>query len=105
MVKLVCGCGYLGERVAHRWVAAGNEVWATTRSAERAAQLAGHGIRPIVVDLVRPFQFPGEMTNIDTVLWPLGSIDRLVRPFTTCISAGCGMCSRPCRLLCNDSSI
>ncbi len=72
MVNLVFGCGYLGERVAHRWIAAGHEVWATTRSSERAAQLAGHGIRPIVVDLARPFVLPREMPTLDTVLSAVG---------------------------------
>jgi nucleoside-diphosphate-sugar epimerase len=72
MVKLVCGCGYLGKRVARRWMAAGQEVWATTRSGDRAAQLACHGIQPIVVDLTRPFKFPSEMPEIDTVLSAVG---------------------------------
>lgn len=36
MKALVVGCGYLGERVAELWQAAGTEVHVVTRSAERA---------------------------------------------------------------------
>jgi uncharacterized protein YbjT (DUF2867 family) len=40
MAKLILGCGYLGRRVARLWLAAGEEVYAVTRSAERAELLA-----------------------------------------------------------------
>lgn len=50
-LRLVVGCGYLGERVARRWVAAGCAVMATTRREPRAAELKGLGIEPVVVDV------------------------------------------------------
>jgi nucleoside-diphosphate-sugar epimerase len=75
--KLVCGCGYLGERIARRWIAAGHEVWATTRSAARAGDLSQIGLRPIVVDMTHPFTFPTEMPRLGTVLWAVG-FDRSV---------------------------
>lgn len=71
-VKLVCGCGYLGQRIADQWLAAGHEVWATTRSVERAAQLTHHGILPIVVDIARPIRLPSQLSSIDTVLFAVG---------------------------------
>ena len=38
MKRLIIGCGYLGRRVAQRWLDAGDTVAALTRSADRAAQ-------------------------------------------------------------------
>lgn len=70
--KLICGCGYLGERVARRWVSQGHEVVATTRSVDRAAELRQLGIRPQVVDITRPFVFPDPLPPIDTVLFAVG---------------------------------
>jgi nucleoside-diphosphate-sugar epimerase len=51
MAKLIFGCGYLGRRVAERWLAAGEAVYAVTRSPERGAELASLGIQPIVGDV------------------------------------------------------
>jgi nucleoside-diphosphate-sugar epimerase len=51
MAKLIVGCGYLGMRVAALWRAAGSEVYAVTRSSERAATFAASGLTPIVGDL------------------------------------------------------
>lgn len=70
--KLICGCGYLGERVANRWIAAGKDVFATTRRPEHAEQLARRGIRPVVVDITRPFALPDDLLPIDTVLFAVG---------------------------------
>ncbi len=50
-LRLVVGCGYLGERVARRWVDAGFRVIATTRRETRAAELRERGITPAVVDV------------------------------------------------------
>ena len=47
---LVVGCGYLGVRVARLALTRGDQVWATTRRRERAAELAAEGISPLVVD-------------------------------------------------------
>ena len=49
--RLIVGCGYLGTRVARRWLAAGDRVFGITRSPTRAAQLAAIGITPIVCDV------------------------------------------------------
>ena len=72
LVKLVCGCGYLGERVARKWVESGNDVWVTTRSATRADELSRAGFHPLVVDVTHPFTLPVDLSDLDTVLWAVG---------------------------------
>jgi nucleoside-diphosphate-sugar epimerase len=72
MAKLVCGCGYLGFRVARRWVARGESVWATTRSADRARELTAAGIHAIVVDVTQSFALPVGLAGLDAVLFALG---------------------------------
>ena len=47
-VRLIVGCGYVGTRVAARWLANGDRVLAITRTEERAAELRVAGIEPIV---------------------------------------------------------
>jgi nucleoside-diphosphate-sugar epimerase len=49
MDKLIIGCGYLGRRVAKRWLAQGHTVYGMTR--DKAAELRALGIRPIVGDV------------------------------------------------------
>jgi nucleoside-diphosphate-sugar epimerase len=71
MAKLIFGCGYLGRRVAHRWLAAGDEVFAVTRSAIRAADLAAEGLRPIVGDLTDGGSLAA-LPEVDTVLFAIG---------------------------------
>ncbi len=51
--KLIVGCGYLGQRVADRWCAAGHKVYAVTRSHSHAAKFERAGLRPIVADVMR----------------------------------------------------
>jgi nucleoside-diphosphate-sugar epimerase len=51
MTKLIFGCGYLGERVAHRWRDAGHDVVIVTRRRERAAAFEQDGYRAIVADV------------------------------------------------------
>lgn len=46
---VIFGCGYLGSRVAARWVAAGRTVVAVTRG--RAGELAATGLKPVVADV------------------------------------------------------
>jgi nucleoside-diphosphate-sugar epimerase len=74
MAKLIFGCGYLGLRVARLWIAAGEKVFALTRSTERAIQLAAAGIEPIIGNLLDDHQvlLPQE---VQTVLFSVG-IDR-----------------------------
>jgi nucleoside-diphosphate-sugar epimerase len=50
--KLIVGCGYLGSRVAARWVAAGHRVFATTRRPGRTGDLRQLGLLPIVCDVL-----------------------------------------------------
>lgn len=68
---LVVGCGYLGLRVAQRWLAAGRQVYAVTRRPERAAELAGLGLRPIVADVTRRESLQA-LPAVQTVLYAVG---------------------------------
>jgi len=54
MAKLIFGCGYLGLRVAQRWLADGHTVYAVSRTQQRAVELAAFGIRPVVADVTQP---------------------------------------------------
>lgn len=47
---LIVGYGFVGRRVAEMAVAAGDSVWATTRSAEKMPGIERAGVRPIRVD-------------------------------------------------------
>lgn len=58
MNKLIVGCGYLGLRVARRWLAARHTVAAVTRDAQRAEKLQREGLHAIVGDVCR-FRLPG----------------------------------------------
>ena len=71
--RLIVGCGYLGQRVADRWLAAGDTVFATTRSPARADQFAAIGLRPLLGDVTvaGPGGLP-ELPEVDTVLWAVG---------------------------------
>ncbi len=71
--RLIVGCGYLGQRVASRWLAAGDTVYATTRSPARAEQFAAIGLRPLLGDVTSagPGGLP-ELPEVDIVLWAVG---------------------------------
>lgn len=71
MVKLIFGCGFLGGRVARRWIESGDEVIVVTRRAERADTLAASGMEPIVADITRPGALP-PLPAADTVLFSIG---------------------------------
>jgi len=71
MAKLIFGCGYLGIRVAKLWQAAGESIYAVTRSADRARQLAAAGIEPILGDLTRDSQLRLPQ-GVRTVLFAVG---------------------------------
>jgi nucleoside-diphosphate-sugar epimerase len=71
MAKLIFGCGYLGRRVAEQWRAAGDTVFAVSRSESRAAGLAAAGIVPIVGNLLGEAQIPVPQ-GVRTVLFALG---------------------------------
>jgi nucleoside-diphosphate-sugar epimerase len=72
-VRLVVGCGYLGERVARRWLAAGDRVLAVTRREDRGRELIQLGIEPLVADVTSAvWPRPEALAQVDTVLWAVG---------------------------------
>ena len=71
MRRLIIGCGYLGTRVAARWLAEGDSVAALTRSPENAAGLQAQGISPVLGDVMQPETLTG-LPEVDTVLWAVG---------------------------------
>ncbi len=71
MCTLILGCGYLGQRVAARLVAAGESVLAVTRSDHRAGVLRRGGIEPIVADIMNPDSL-GNLPRADRVLYCVG---------------------------------
>lgn len=75
--RLVVGCGYLGTRVAKRWLAEGDQVFGITRSPERADALAAIGLTPIVHDVTVQTASGacvslGNLPPIETVFWAVG---------------------------------
>jgi len=68
---LIVGCGYLGSRVAERWLAGGSRVFAMTRSATRATELAKSGIEPIVADVTKP-ETIRDLPAVATMFWAVG---------------------------------
>lgn len=68
---LVVGCGYLGLRVARRWLAAGRQVYAVTRWPQRATTLAAEGLRPVVADVTVAASLDG-LPPAATVLYAVG---------------------------------
>jgi nucleoside-diphosphate-sugar epimerase len=72
--KLIIGCGYLGRRVARRWIAQGDAVFALTRSTDRACEFRDAGIQPIVGDVTDSASF-AEFPAVDTLLYAVG-LDR-----------------------------
>lgn len=65
---LIVGCGYLGRRVAARWVAAGRRVAALTR--RNADALAALGLDPVVGDVSDPASL--RLPAASTVLYAVG---------------------------------
>ncbi|HUY36908.1 MAG TPA: NAD-dependent epimerase/dehydratase family protein [Pirellulales bacterium] len=71
MARLIVGCGYLGSRVARRWLDAGDDVFVVTRSPNRAAALAAQGYRPLLADVTAPATLGG-WPAAETVLYAVG---------------------------------
>jgi nucleoside-diphosphate-sugar epimerase len=69
--KLIIGCGYLGRRVAELWRSQGDEVWATTRSRERFAELETLGVKPVLFD-VASAATQSALPEARTVLYAVG---------------------------------
>src|SRR5437763_16613030 len=72
MSKLVFGCGYLGLRVAAGWRATGHELFAMTRSVDRAAKLEQQGLRAIIGDVASRQALAGKLPVAETVLYAIG---------------------------------
>src|SRR5665213_3277715 len=72
--RLIIGCGYLGRRVAHIWVAQGDVVFALTRSSANAEALRQFGITPIVGDVTDSASL-AVLPKVDTLLYAVG-LDR-----------------------------
>ncbi|MFM9058440.1 MAG: NAD-dependent epimerase/dehydratase family protein [Planctomycetaceae bacterium] len=70
--RLVVGCGYLGARVARRWLDAGDRVLAVTRRATRAAELAAAGLEPVVADVADAAAPWLRLPPVATVFWAVG---------------------------------
>jgi nucleoside-diphosphate-sugar epimerase len=71
MRKLVIGCGYLGKRVAAKWSAAGDEVFALTRSPQRAEEFRSRGWQPLLGDVMEPASLK-KLPVVDAVLYAVG---------------------------------
>ncbi len=76
-LRLVVGCGYLGERVARRWLDRGDRVVAVTRSPARADVLEAAGIEPLILDVTaeRPGWerlFSERGPGVATIFWAVG---------------------------------
>jgi nucleoside-diphosphate-sugar epimerase len=71
MTKLIFGCGYLGERVAHRWRDARRKVIVVTRQNERAEHFRQQGYDAIVADVTRP-ETLSQLPAAETVLYAVG---------------------------------
>lgn len=69
--KLIVGCGYLGQRVAAVWEAAGQTVHAVTRSVERADVWRRRGWEATVADVCDSDTL-GALPDSDTVLYAVG---------------------------------
>lgn len=76
--RLIFGCGYLGRRVAERWLAAGDRVVAVTRSSSTAKEFSAAGIEPIVADVTLPETLTG-LPMAKTLLFAVG-YDRSAKP-------------------------
>jgi nucleoside-diphosphate-sugar epimerase len=73
--RLIIGCGYLGKRVASRWLAAGDTVYATTRSRAHADQFEAMGLHPLQGDVTAAADAANGLPTpptVDTVLWAVG---------------------------------
>ncbi len=71
MTRLIFGCGYLGRRVATRWLEEGHRPVTVTRSASRAEELARQGFEPRIADVTRPETLAG-LPAAETVLYAIG---------------------------------
>ena len=78
MSVLIIGCGYLGARAGRRWLDAGEEVFALTRSESRAVSLAEQNFKPIVGDVTLTKTL-SHLPQVNTLLYAVG-YDRQAEP-------------------------
>lgn len=78
MRKLIIGCGYLGERVAQKWLSDGYETLALTRSEEHASCLAKSGLNSLVGDILDLGSLQ-RLPQVETILYAVG-FDRASKP-------------------------
>lgn len=71
MKRLIFGCGYVGLPVAQAWAAAGDDVFAVTRSAKRSKDFSELGLIPIVGDVTKPKSI-NDLPKVDTLLIAIG---------------------------------
>lgn len=69
--RLIVGAGYLGQRVARRWLDQSDSVHLMTRSVDRADAWRQQGYRAIVADLMRPESLTS-LPTAETVLVAVG---------------------------------
>lgn len=67
--NLILGCGYLGRRVASRWIHAGKRVAALTRQNSQA--IAALGAEPVIGDILDPLSLRA-LPSAATVLYAVG---------------------------------
>lgn len=71
MKRLIFGCGYLGGRVAQRWLKEGDEVFGVTRRAGRLAELERSGLRSVVADVTDPSTLV-RLPPADSIVYAVG---------------------------------
>ena len=80
-MKLIFGCGYLGERVARRWRDQGEKVCCVTRSRQRANSFQREGFATLVADVTER-ESVANLPVAETVLFAVG-FDRSRRETAT----------------------
>ena len=90
-VFLAGATGAIGKRLVPQLLDAGHEVFGTTRSERKAAELEAAGVAPIVVDVfdapalaramapIRPAIVMNQLTDLPANLEPSGMADGIVR--------------------------
>jgi nucleoside-diphosphate-sugar epimerase len=70
-LKLIVGCGYLGQRVAKLWLGDGHTVAGVVHSQSSAEALAAANIHPIIADVARPESLR-DLPAAETLLYCVG---------------------------------
>ncbi len=71
MSKLIVGCGYVGKRVARKWISQGDRVLALTRTEAGGEELRRLGIEPIFGDVSERGVLRG-VESVERVLYAVG---------------------------------